>query len=69
MIGAGILTGSVGAAAAARLLSGLLVDVTPGDPAAFAGSIALLAAVAAVACAIPARRAMHVNPVDVIRSE
>ena len=69
MIGAGILTGIVGAAAAARLLSGLLVDVTPGDPAAFAGSIALLAAVAAVACAIPARRAMHVNPVDVIRSE
>ncbi len=69
MVAGGVLIGTAGAAAGARLLAGLLVDTAPGDPATFAGSVALLVVVAAVACAIPARRAMRANPMDVIRAE
>jgi len=54
--------------AATRLLSGFLLGVTSGDPLAYAGAIAVLAAVTLVASWIPARRASRVDPVVALKT-
>jgi len=55
--------------AAERLLSGWLYRTNPLDATSIAGSCALLLAVAALACWVPARRATRVNPVISLRGE
>jgi ABC-type lipoprotein release transport system permease subunit len=50
-------------------MRGLLYGVAPSDPATFVAALGLLAAVAAVACLIPARRAMRTDPVAVLKAE
>jgi len=50
------------------LLEGLLYGITPFDPVAFAGVVALLLAVALLASYVPARRALRVDPMDVLRN-
>jgi ABC-type antimicrobial peptide transport system permease subunit len=52
---------------AARSISGLLFDVTANDPATFAGMVAVLAAVTALAGYIPARRASRIDPLTALR--
>jgi ABC-type lipoprotein release transport system permease subunit len=66
---AGILVGLAIAFAATRWLDALLFEIQPYDPATFAGIPALLLAVAAVACYLPARRAARVDPLVALRSE
>jgi putative ABC transport system permease protein len=66
---AGLAVGVAGALAGSRLVGGLLFGVTATDPGVFAASVALLAAAALVACAIPARRATKVDPVTALRGE
>ncbi|HSB12444.1 MAG TPA: ABC transporter permease [Blastocatellia bacterium] len=66
---AGIAFGVVGATWLTRLLRSLLFEVTPSDPPTFAAAILLLAAVAVLACYIPARRATRVDPVIALRNE
>lgn len=65
----GIVLGIAGAAATAQALQSLLFGVTPGDPGTLASVLVLLLAVAALACAVPARRATRVDPVVSLRAE
>jgi hypothetical protein len=65
----GLTLGLAGATAASRFLSGMLFGVKPADPAALAGTCALLAIAAAAASYLPARRAARVDPMSALRSE
>lgn len=65
----GLLLGIVGGLAVTRVMSGLLFEVEATDPLAFVSASALLAGIALVAIWIPARRAVQVNPVDVLSTE
>jgi len=65
----GILVGTAGAAAAARLLRSLLFGVSTTDPATYLGMSGLLLLVVAIASWVPGRRAARIDPVAAIRSE
>ena len=69
IIGIGILAGLAGATVGAKLMEGLLVGVKPIDPATYAGVAGMLATVALLACYLPARRAMRVDPMVALRYE
>jgi predicted permease len=65
----GMAIGLAGAFAVGRAMRGLLFNVDPGDPLTFGTMAALLAAVALVACVVPARRALAVDPASALRAE
>jgi putative ABC transport system permease protein len=67
LVCAGIVVGLAGALALARLVSTLLFEVTPFDPPSYAGTVVALLAVALLACWVPARRAMRVDPIAALR--
>ncbi len=69
LAGLGIAIGLLGAIAASRALLTLLFGISPLDPLTYAGVIVVLAAVAAIACWIPARRAAQVDPAITLRAE
>ena len=69
MVVAGLLLGAAAALAATRLLSAFLFGVTPTDPRTLAESVAVLAAVAFVAGALPAWRAARLDPMTTLREE
>lgn len=52
-----------------RLLRAFLYGVNPADPATFIAVAALLGAIAALACWLPARRAAHLDPMVALRHE
>lgn len=66
---AGILLGTAGAVASARLLEGMLFGVSPLDPGTFIAVALAFAALAAIAAFVPARRASSVDPVIALRCE
>jgi len=65
----GLILGIGGALILARFLSSMLFNVGKYDPATFAAVAGILAFVALLACLIPARRAMKVNPIVALRYE
>jgi predicted permease len=65
----GTVLGLAGAAGAARLVQGLLYNVSALDPASFIGVPAVLFAVAAFAVYLPARRASRADPMRALKSD
>jgi ABC-type antimicrobial peptide transport system permease subunit len=52
-----------------RAISGVLVGVSPRDPAIFAGVVVTLAVVSVLGLYLPARRAARVDPVRALAAE
>jgi putative ABC transport system permease protein len=65
----GIVLGLVAALWLARYVSTMLFGVTPFDPLSYSGTAAVLLAVCALACYVPARRATTVDPLVALRTE
>ena len=68
LVGLGILIGLGGGLAGARSLTSFLHDVSTTDVPTFAATVMILSAVALIACAIPARRAIRVSPIAALSS-
>jgi putative ABC transport system permease protein len=66
---AGAALGAAAALALTRFVSGMLFGVRSTDPATYLAVATLLAAVAALACYRPARRAARVDPLVALRGE
>jgi len=69
LVAIGVGLGLAGALGATRFLESQLFSVTATDPLTFAFVAVLLGAVAALACYLPARRAVRTNPLDALRYE
>jgi len=66
---AGVILGTGGAFAVTRFMASMLYNVRPSDPGTFVAVAALLILVALAACAVPALRAVRVDPLVALRSE
>lgn len=65
----GLVIGTAASLALSRLVSSFLYGVSPTQPAAFAGAVALLAVVGVLASLGPARRACRTDPMTALRAE
>jgi putative ABC transport system permease protein len=65
---AGVLLGLIASALASRVVVSMLFDVSRLDLATYLGVAALLSAVAAVACVLPAMRAARVDPSSTLKT-
>lgn len=66
---AGVLVGVLMDIGATRVLRSMLFGVTPLDPVSLAGAAAMLAAIALLACYLPAQRALRIDPLAALREE
>jgi hypothetical protein len=66
---AGVVIGLIGTFALTRLIASMLFGVQPNDAVSFAGMAFLLISIALLACYVPARRAMRLDPVVALRHE
>ena len=69
LTGLGLAAGLAGAAAASRAIAALMFGVSLLDPVTYLGVLALLSAVSALACGVPAWRAARVDPATTLRAE
>lgn len=65
----GLAIGLVGALWVTRLMRSMLFGVKPSDPLTFIAVAAILGVIAMLACYVPARRAMKVDPIEALRQE
>ena len=68
-VSAGVLLGLTAALAVNRVLQSLLVGVSPDDPSTMAIVTLALIFIALLACQIPARQAMKVDPAITLRQD
>ncbi len=61
--------GICGALVLAKLMAKMLFGVQPGDPLTFCGVVIVLGLCALLASAIPARKAVLIEPMTALRSE
>ena len=69
LVGLGLVIGLGVTFAASPLMGSMLFQTNTHDPLTFSLTTLLLAAVAIVACLLPARRATRVNPIEALRTE
>jgi predicted permease len=65
----GLLLGTAASGLITQAMKGMLFGITPSDPITFAGTLIVLAAVAATAGYLPARRASRIDPMTALRAE
>jgi ABC-type antimicrobial peptide transport system permease subunit len=66
LVGVGLVLGIAGAMALQKTIANEVYGVRPLDPLVLAAVVASLAVIGLLACALPARRAAHVNPVTAL---
>jgi putative ABC transport system permease protein len=69
LIAVGVVAGISVSFIVARFIESMLFGVGPNDPGTFAGVSVLVAGVALLACYVPVRRALRVDPMIVLRYE
>jgi putative ABC transport system permease protein len=69
IVAAGLALGALGALALGRVFGSMLYDVAPGDPVTTAAAAVLLTVTAVLAALLPARRALRIDPVSVLRED
>jgi putative ABC transport system permease protein len=69
LVGIGVLIGVPGILVAGQLVRGVLVGISPTDPATLAAVSGGLAVVTLVTCYIPARRVLRIEPAQLLRQE
>ena len=69
LVTVGLVIGLASALALTRMMKTLLFQIEPTDPITFAVVSAMLAVVALMACYVPARRALRIDPLRALRSE
>jgi predicted permease len=69
LVAAGLLFGLAGAWALTRAMTHMLVGVSPSDPLTYLFVAALLSFITLLACWIPARRALRIDPMIALRYE
>lgn len=69
VVALGVGAGVAGALALSRVLSSLVFDISVRDPLTYVAVAVSLAAVALVACVIPARKASRIDPIVALRYE
>lgn len=67
LVGLGLIIGVAGSLALGRVVQGMLYGVAPTDPGVIMAVLAVLGVSALAACALPARRAMRVDPMEAMR--
>jgi putative ABC transport system permease protein len=65
----GVAIGLGGAFAVTKVLSSMLFEVSPTDPAVLGSVVIVLLAIAAIASLAPARRAARIDPIEALRAE
>jgi putative ABC transport system permease protein len=69
LIALGVVLGTIIAVSLGRVLEAFLFETKPADPVTLGGVALLFAAVALVACLLPACRAARVDPMEALRYE
>lgn len=67
VVGVGLIAGLAAALMSSRLMTSLLFQISPTDPASLLGACVLLLSVAGIAAYLPARRATAIDPVEALR--
>jgi ABC-type antimicrobial peptide transport system permease subunit len=69
LVAVGVGLGALGALGLTRFLNAVLYEISPTDPATFAAVVVVFAAVATLACYLPALQAASADPMVALRTE